>query len=443
VSAFSAAGEEGNCQNCHAGSDNSEIGMPFDEWVLDAHSNSTMNERFLTMYTGTDIEGNQSPLTRKTISRDYGAFPLPPDPAKSYYGPGYKLDFPDTAGNCASCHAPAAAVNTPYGTDPTMVSDVGEEGVGCDFCHKVWAVRLDTSGLPYPNMPGVLSFELRRPAEGHQFFSGPFDDVAPGEDAYSPLQQQSEFCAPCHFGTFWDTTIYNSFGEWLESPYSDPDTGRTCQDCHMPAGLSDHFASLEMGGNLRDPETIFSHLMLGITDEQFMQDAVSLRAEGKRENSQVFVQVEITNDNTGHHIPTDSPLRHLILLVKAFDIDGNPLEQLVGPIVPRWGGEGDPTDGYYAGLPGTGYAKILEELWTEVSPTGAYWNQTRVLSDNRLAAMESASSNFIFNAEVDGPVTVEIHLIFRRAYIELMDQKGWDVPDLQIAYQKLILEIEE
>jgi hypothetical protein len=443
VSAFASSREDGSCENCHAGLTDSEIGMPFDEWLLDAHSSSATNERFLTMYLGTDVDGNQSPLTRKTISRDYGAFPLPPDLSQPYYGPGYKLDFPDTAGNCASCHVPAAAVNTPYGTDPSSVSGVGGEGVACDFCHKVWGVRLDSSGLPYPNMPGVLSFELRRPSEGHQFFSGPFDDVAPGEDTYSPLQQQSEFCAPCHFGTFWDTTIYNSFGEWLESPFSDPETGQTCQDCHMPTGLTDHFANLEQGGNRRDPETIFSHLMLGVTDEKFMQDAVSMHVEGKHENSQLRVRVEINNDNTGHHIPTDSPLRQLILLVEVSDAEGNRLEQIEGPTVPTWGGEGNASDGYYAGLPGTGYAKILEELWTEVSPTGAYWNQTRVVSDNRIAAMETAISEYVFTEGAEGPVTVEVRLLFRRAFIGLMDQKGWEIPDLEIAYQKLILEIEE
>ena len=30
--------------------------------------------------------------------------------------------------------------------------------------------------------------------------------------------------------------IDNSYGEWLDSPYSDPKTGQTCQDCHMPNG---------------------------------------------------------------------------------------------------------------------------------------------------------------------------------------------------------------
>lgn len=70
-----------------------------------------------------------------------------------------------------------------------------------------------STGRPQENMAGVLSFEFRRPPEGHQFFAGPYDDVAPGEDFFSPVQRQSQYCAPCHFGSFWGTQIYNSFGE--------------------------------------------------------------------------------------------------------------------------------------------------------------------------------------------------------------------------------------
>ena len=38
--------------------------------------------------------------------------------------PGYKLDFPETDGNCAACHTPAASVNAPYGINPTQVEGV-------------------------------------------------------------------------------------------------------------------------------------------------------------------------------------------------------------------------------------------------------------------------------------------------------------------------------
>lgn len=437
LSANEKAGLEGNCENCHADSTGH---LPFDEWVLDAHSQTTENERFLTMYLGTDVHGNQSPPTEYTCSPDYGCFPLPPDPDEPYYGPGYKLDFPNSAGNCAACHVPAAAANNPYGVDPTTVSGVGAEGVACDFCHKVWDVSLDPSnGVPYANMPGVLSFELRRPPEGHQYFAGPFDDVAPGEDTYSALQTESQYCAPCHFAVFWDTTVYNSFGEWLSSPYSDPDTGQTCQNCHMPALGVDHFARLDAGGLVRDPAAITSHRMPGAADETLLQNAVTLQANAIRQKGQVDVSVTLINDQTGHHIPTDSPLRHLILLVEAAGPDGDRLAQVSGPKIPEWAGIGDPAEGYYAGLPGKAYAKILEEKWTLVSPSGAYWNPTTVLSDNRIPALGSDETLYTFIAPENEEVNIRITLLFRRAFIELIEQKGWQVPDIIMEDITLVL----
>ena len=432
-------GEDQGCAACHSSTGTEDpVPLPVDEWLLDAHSQSASNPRFISMYLGSDVSGNLSPPTRYASSRDYGSFPLPPDLDQPYYGPGYKLDFPETAGNCAACHTPAASVNDPYGIDPTEVDGVAAEGVPCDFCHKIWDVRLNpVTDLPYANMPGVLSYEFRRPPEGHQFFAGPYDDVAPGEDTFSPLQQESAFCAPCHFGVFWDTTIYNSYGEWLESPYSDPDSGKTCQECHMPPGLADHFALEEVGGLKRDPETIFSHKMPGAADVTLLRDALTMTVSAELESNEFQVQVELFNDNTGHHIPTDSPLRHMILVVQAYDRKGNLLDQTAGPMIADWAGVGDPVDGYYGGLPGTIYAKVLEELWTKVSPSGAYWNPTQILSDNRIPAMESDTTEYRFAAPDDGTVRVEVQLIFRRAFIELIDQKGWDAPDILIAQQTI------
>lgn len=448
VSAFIQPGVKGsNCEECHSAFTSSRSGeglgvresLTFDEWMQDAHSQSAVNPRFLTMYTGMDVNGNQSPITGYAHNRDYGRIPLRPDLTQPYFGPGYKLDFPETAGNCAACHAPAAAINDPYGIDPTSVTGVGAEGVTCDFCHKVWDVRLDSNGLPRPNMPGILSFEFRRPPEGHQFFAGPFDDVAPGEDTYTPIQKQSQYCAPCHFGVFWHTTIYNSFGEWLESPYADLETGKTCQDCHMPPGQTDHFARFNEGGMIRDPQTIFSHLMPGASDPDLLGASVSMDVSAAGTADELTVTVNILNDQTGHHVPTDSPLRHLILLVHVEDSNGVTLPQVGGSTVPEYGGVGDPDKGYYASLPGKIFAKILMELWTEISPTGAYWNPTRIVSDNRLAAFESDTSEYTFAAPVDGKASVKVTLLFRRAFRELMDQKGWIMADIIMEQEELIL----
>jgi len=182
LSAFADAGYEGsgensNCENCHADPDNSQAALPFNEWLKDAHALSARNSRFLTMYNGTEMAGNRSPETRYFQKRDYGRIPLRPDPNEPSFGPGYKLDFPGTAGNCAACHAPAASIDAPYNTDSTAVSGVGTEGATCDFCHKVWDGSLDPIS---------------------EFFAGPFDDVAPGEDTYSPLQKRRQICLYIH-----------------------------------------------------------------------------------------------------------------------------------------------------------------------------------------------------------------------------------------------------
>ena len=85
-------------------------------------------------------------------------------------------------------------------------------------------VYLDpTTGLPYDNVPGVISTGPRRPfpeSERYQLFFGTFDDDnVPEEDTYLPLIEKSQFCAPCHQFSFWGTPIYQSFKEWLESPF--------------------------------------------------------------------------------------------------------------------------------------------------------------------------------------------------------------------------------
>lgn len=205
----------------------------------------------------------------------------------------------------------------------------------------------------------------------------------------------------------------------------------------MPPGRADYFTRVDKGGLIRDPQTIFSHRMPGAMDEELLQNAVSMDVNANRQGEQIVITVTITNDQTGHHIPTDSPLRHLILMVRAIDEQEHFLRQSGGPMIPEWAGIGDPNQGYYAGLPGKAFAKVLEEFWTEVSPSGAYWNPTRVLYDNRLAAFATDTSTYTFAAVADDEVTVDVTLLFRRAFINLMAQKSWDTPDIVMEHKRI------
>ena len=449
---FSFEGIEGSasCAPCHP---------TYAEWKADAHGQSAVNPRFLTMYEGTDVRGNQSPLTRYT-----GGVPQPPDPAQPYYGPGYKIDFPDRAGNCAACHTPLASSlepsNTcgwsgchmevtaslsgvvPDGISPADLTGDAADGVGCDFCHKIGDVILDpATGLPYPARPGISSMRLYRPEEGQQLFFGTLDDVT-RRVTYLPLEEESAFCAPCHYGIFggvvgkYDVAggvvIYNSFGEWLESPYSDPETGQTCQDCHMPVADYDYFVYPEQGG-LRPRYPLHNHLMPGAKDEALLQNSVTMTTTARLEGDAVLVGVSITNDKTGHHVPTGVPLRHMILVVQATGADGSSLSLRAGPVLPDWTGD-------YADQPGRYYAKILEDEWTGESPTGAYWRDIRLVEDTRLAAFETDVSQYTFAAPADGPATVEVRLIFRRAFQQLMEWKGWDDPDIVMEHETIVLD---
>lgn len=424
------SGEKQGCSECHLQTGSGPV-LPVDEWLQDAHAQSALNPRFLTLHSGTDISGRRSPNTRYRRISDNKIAPLPPDPKEPYYGPGYRLDNPDHTGDCAACHVPAAAINDPLNTDPLSVQGVEAEGVPCDFCHKIWDVRLNpATGLPFPEQAGVLSYEFRRPFKGHQFFAGPLDDIAPGEDTYSALQKRSQFCAPCHYGVFWDTVVYNSFGEWLLSPYSTEGTGKTCQDCHMPSTGTEFFARPEKGGLKRNPKTIVSHKMPGARDVNLLQNAVSLTLEAEQAPEGIRVRTKVVNDRTGHDVPTDSPLRHLILLVRAYSANSSELSLKAGPVLPDWCGSGDPAKGNYAGLPGKVFIKLLEEISTGVSPTAAYWNPTRIVMDTRLGAFKSDIGEFLFSAPDSGNVRIEAVLLYRRAYKNLMEQKGWNEPDI-------------
>jgi len=184
-----------------------------EQWGQDAHSSSATNPVFLSFFNGTH-----------TQSQDTA-------------GPGYKLDFPNSNGNCATCHVPALALNNPFNSNPNDVQGVAGEGIFCDFCHKISKVKFD----PAVNNTGILSYDFIRPEQGTQIFYGPYDDVFPGKDSYHPLYKKSEYCAPCHHGKFWDVLVYSEFQEWRKSSFAKKNIH--CQNCHMkPDGEMTHFA---------------------------------------------------------------------------------------------------------------------------------------------------------------------------------------------------------
>jgi hypothetical protein len=431
-----------SCGLCH---------REYPEWQADAHSQSASNPRFISMYQGTDVNGQMGPTTQY----DSQGIPVPLDPETPYFGPGFKLDNYNRAGNCASCHTPLASqapnnqncawsgchtdltIERSYGVIPAAASPMvqrASEGITCEFCHKISQVFTDEeTGLPFPDMPGIMSVRLHRPREeSQQVFFGTLVDVT-RNDSYLPFLSESAFCSSCHFGVFGGvvgmervadgTTIYNSYGEWLNSPYSDPESGATCQDCHMPQSDSDWFVFAERGGLSRDYVTLHNHTMLGASDETLLQNAVTMETSAEWVDGQVQVEVSITNDRTGHHVPTDAPMRSLILVVEVRDADGTVLQLLEGSVNPDFSGD-------YAGVAGQMYAKVLRDDLTGETPTSAFWRPVTIVEDNRIAAMATDTTSYTFAAPDNQNVTVHVRLLYRRAFYELANLKGWHDPDI-------------
>jgi hypothetical protein len=390
----------GACGNCHP--------MIVDQWQPNAHGRAVFNDRFYSLYDGTDISGTE------------------------VVTPGYLLDFPGTAGNCASCHAPGAGIDGYLTTNMDHVREVITAGVHCDYCHKVGGVYLDSAtGTVYPNAPGVAGQRVLRPPAGDDIFFGQFDDI-PDPDSYLRLYDQSQYCAPCHQFSFWGTPIYESFNEWLASPY--PAEGVTCQQCHMPPTGDSYFALPEVGGLPHPPEQIPSHRDIGAADAELLQNTVEMSLTVEQIGGLARVTVAIFNDAAGHDVPTDYPGRQLILLVAATDGQGQPLNQVAGPTVPFWGGD-------QAGRPGTAFAKVLQDALSGAYPVVSYWKQSFIRSDNRIAALATATTTYWF-ALPEGAAGVEVNaqLLFRRLYAATAGSKGWNVPDILMEERAGVLE---
>ncbi|MBN1657785.1 MAG: hypothetical protein JXA93_05255, partial [Anaerolineae bacterium] len=354
--------------------------------------------RFFSLYNGTDLTG--------TV------------PA----GPGYLNDFPGTVGTCASCHAPGWGVDGYLTTNMNDARDVITAGIHCDYCHKIGGVYLNpATDSVYSNVPGAQSTRVLRPPPGDDIFFGPYDDIH-DPDTYLPAMSESRYCAPCHQFSFWGTPIYESYEEWLASPYAA--AGVTCQDCHMPPNGDSYFALPEVGGLPHPPDTIPSHLDLGARSLELLHNTVTMTLDVVQVGEMVSVMVTITNTAAGHHVPTDFPGRHLILTVAAEDGMGQALPLHDGPVVPAWGGA-------QAGLPGKAYARVLRDVQSGEAPVVSYWKQALIAADNRIPALGSDRSAYLFGAPAGGgPVTVAAELRFRRVFQPLMDTKGWNEPDI-------------
>jgi hypothetical protein len=215
--------------------------------------------------------------------------------------------------------------------------------------------------------------------------------------------------------------------------------------------LSDRSACSETTADFQN----FDHNMMDVmTDEsgrttsQMIKNAASLEVKLKYEagSNSLKVRVKVENTKAGHTFPTDTPLRHLILVVYAADQFDYPLALLEGPKLPAWTGQSNDfmrlngVEGY-ADKPGVAYANLLVDERTNTAPAVAYWNKTQYFfageggetSDTRLSPRDPQVSEYSFPVPDLGDTHIAVKLIYRYAFFDLMDQKDWIRPDVVVA----------
>ncbi len=207
----------------------------------------------------------------------------------------------------------------------------------------------------------------------------------------------------------------------------------------MPRRGATRFVRADKGGLERRPDTIFSHLMPGASDPELLRNTVTLGMRAQNRGTRIEVDVSLTNVNAGHAVPTDHPARYMLLVVEAVDAQGRILTSAGSQVIPEWGGAGSAPDDY-AGRPGKGYAKVLEDRWTGAAPTVAYWRPTSIRADTRLGAQATDVTHYAFLwPATGGDVTVNATVVFRRAFKSLGDAKQWNTPDIEMASKKVLI----
>jgi hypothetical protein len=82
---------------------------------------------------------------------------------------------------------------------------------------------------------------------------------------------------------------------------------------------------------------------------------------------------------------------------------------------------------------------VLKDAVSGTFPAVDYWNPTLVYFDNRIAANEIRTADFTFELE-DGPVIVDIELIFRRMYEPVAEIYQWDLGEIQLTSESMALQ---
>lgn len=394
------------CAACHE--------QQHEEWSTSRHAGAALNPWVLDLYAGTGTPGGSAGYIFKNLH----------DPGES--------------GFCASCHAPMQDVFTPGQLAFDAIStQPGRDGVSCLGCHQ--QAHVDPAHINgIAHVDGKVSYGFPDDPDyitGLYVF-GALPDVTNTtmRNSYSPLFRESLVCAGCHQYTRPDNGApgQNTYAEWLASAYAQAGAGyRSCQDCHMPQKAEPGpIASTTLA--VRPASQRHRHDFVGSTPDS-LAAAILLRANISEVAGQVVVDAEVENRGAGHSFPGGVSIRNALLVLDV-RANGQPLTQVGGPSVPWYANDDVPgvQAGDLAGLPGKGYAKILEGRINDQGPVlrPVLFIDAETLVENSVIPSGSTdSSQYRFTLPANLPagstISVDARLIYRRAFRALAVTKGW------------------
>jgi len=291
---------------------------------------------------------------------------------------------------CLSCHAPMAGLLG----DLDLARKVSWEGVTCDYCHSIREVREEG-----PNPKAVVQFGNVK--------SGPSrDSVSPAHRTrYSSVHTAALLCAVCHeYKNALGFPVVTTYSEWKKSPSGKGDL--ECQQCHMYLVKG---AVVEPRVKRESSHMVNLHAMPGSHSVSQLNKALTAKLTASRNGETIEVVVKVKNDGAGHFLPTGSPMRQLILEVRA----------TAGGVT-----TGTEKRTYTRTLADAAGVAIQKEYV-------AFMKASKVLSDTRLAPDETRSETFSFrmpsakSARVDAtfyyfhPATADSEKSGRIKFLEL------------------------
>jgi len=265
---------------------------------------------------------------------------------------------------------------------------------------------------------------LSRPEKGQVFF-GPMKDATRDDNSFSPIYQQSLYCASCHEGTLFGMHVYSTYSEWQKSPAAAK--GLQCQACHMkPDGTMQNIAPGK-GGSNRNPMELASHQLMPGGLKQMLQNSILHEEEVIQGATDCMVKVQLKAVNVGHKVPTGYIDRHMILQVRA-KFQGEELKPIEGLTLGHW------VDKALVGNAGVLFGRPL--LNTDKQGVQPFWQGDVDIVDSRLEPEMAKAWVWKFPRETE---SVQVSLIYRPFWKEQQLIKGWASQDVMVFEKTLII----